>query len=412
MSEIELKKCPVCQKPLADDEYSQAVGELKTQLKNEFEKEYANSKKKYESEIKKLENEYEKEINDVKSHHDDQLEKLKKELTESNEKQITTLKEQYEQISKSTEKQYEDFKKKLEESHEKEILEKEKQFKELEKMQDKLQEQAEENAKINFENKLKKKETELQERELQIQRLNKKVDELGNQLSKTQSELKGEIGELNLYETLTNAFPDDSFKRQSRGQHSGDLFQTIRVGATKFDTQIIYDNKEDTTVTAKDLEKAKKYQNVHNTDFVLIVSSKIPKTYAKNGIYGIKDNIPIVHPSILVEVASRCRSQIISIAKISKSKKDREVKESKLFDYIMGREFTSLLTSIYQSNEKLRKLQEEEQKKHAKWWKDRQKHRDQLLKAYMEIATGVESITQHEPEIKTIKIPTKSSKNR
>lgn len=409
MSETELMnlKCPVCHKPLANDEYHYAMGELKNQIKKTLDKEYEENKKQFEEQIDSLKDKHLDEIKEIKQIHEDKITKLKQEFNESNKQQLDLLKEQYDEMTKNAEKQYEEFKKQSEESHKKEIGEKEKQLKELKEMQDIIQKQAEENAKLSFENQLKRKDADLQEREIQIKRLTQKVEELGKQLNQTQSELKGELGELNLYETLTSAFPEDSFKRQTRGQESGDIIQTIRTNNGILATQIIYDNKEDTTVTLKDIEKAKKYQNIHNTSFVLIVSSKIPKTYAKNGIYGIKDGIPIVHPSILVEVATRCRGQIMDIARISKSKKDREAKESKLFDYIMGREFTSLLSSIYQANEKLRKLQEDEQKKHHKWWKDRQKYRDQLLKAYMEISTGVESITQKESEIKTVKVQPK-----
>jgi len=231
----------------------------------------------------------------------------------------------------------------LKTNHKKELQQKEKEIKQLESDRKKFHQQGYEKATIDFERKISKKDKEILESEIQIKRLKNKVDELDNQITKTQSELKGEIGELKLYETLTNAFPNDHFKRQTRGQQTGDLFQTIRTKTGKLDTQIIYDNKEDTGITNKDIEKAKKYQQIHNTKYVLIVSSKIPKTYAPNGIYGKKEGVLMVNPKIIIEVATRCREFIIEISRISEGRKDREAKEAKLFDYVLSQEFTSLM---------------------------------------------------------------------
>ncbi|MCE2505575.1 MAG: DUF2130 domain-containing protein [Nitrosopumilaceae archaeon] len=182
------------------------------------------------------------------------------------------------------------------------------------------------------------------------------------------------------------------------------MFQTIRTKNGKLDTQIIYDNKEDTSITTTDLKKAKKYQKIHNTKYVLIVSTKIPKTYAPNGIYGRKDEMLIVNPKIIVEVATRCREFIIEIGRISEGTRDRKDKEAKLFDYVLSPEFSALMASVYQTNEAMRQLQDQEEKTHMRWWKDRKKLRDQLIESYMEIETGVESITQKKPDIEEMQL--------
>ena len=104
----------------------------------------------------------------------------------------------------------------------------------------------------------------------------------------------------------------------------------------------------------------------------------------------------IVNPRIIIEVATRCRDNIIEISRISKSKKDRESKESKLFDYVISQEFSSIMASIYEINDKMRKLQDQEERTHTRWWKERKMYRDQMIKSYMDIQAGVDSITQRE----------------
>jgi hypothetical protein len=78
------------------------------------------------------------------------------------------------------------------------------------------------------------------------------------QLVQSQSELKGEAGEIDLYFNLTQAFQQDFFTRQKRGTSMGDIVQRIRTAAGTIETPIVYDNKQADAVTNKDIEKAKK----------------------------------------------------------------------------------------------------------------------------------------------------------
>jgi len=383
------------------------MNELESKVDEKHQKQNLEYKKEFEEKLANIKEQHDKEKKELKQFHDNQLNEWEKAMEESRKKEMSIFKKEYESISKENKKQFDELVKHLKSDHKKELQQKEKEITQLESDRKKFQEQGYEKATVDFERKISKKEGEILEREIQIKRLKVKVEELDNQITKTQSELKGEVGELNLYETLTNAFPNDHFKRQTRGQQTGDLFQTIRTNTGMLDTQIIYDNKEDTTVTNKDIEKAKKYQQIHNTKYVLIVSSKIPKTYAPNGIYGRKEGVLLVNPKIIIEVATRCREFILEISRISEGKKGREDKEAKLFDYVLSQEFTSLMASVYQTNEKMRSLQDQEEKIHMRWWKDRKKLRDQLIQAYMEIETGVESITQKGLDLKKLKITSK-----
>ena len=125
---------------------------------------------------------------------------------------------------------------------------------------------------------------ELQERDLEIKRVNRDLEDL--RITKKQSELQGEAGELDLYATLTHEFPVDSFRRQKRGTSSADLIQQIRTSAGLLDMPIVYDNKAAIAVTIKDVAKAAKYRKVHGTAYVIIVSANLPKNSVPNGLYG------------------------------------------------------------------------------------------------------------------------------
>jgi hypothetical protein len=97
---------------------------------------------------------------------------------------------------------------------------------------------------------------EIQQKNIQLQRLNADLEKLKNETSRTQSELKGEAGEINLCSLLENEFKDDIFERQKRGSSSGDIVQRIKTTAGIIDTPIVFDNKESQNITRSDLEKS------------------------------------------------------------------------------------------------------------------------------------------------------------
>jgi hypothetical protein len=71
-----------------------------------------------------------------------------------------------------------------------------------------------------------------------------------------------------------------------------DIVHQIRTTSGEIlETTIGYDNKDAATITAKDIEKAKKDKESLGTDYFIIVSRNIPKENAKNELYREKDGL-------------------------------------------------------------------------------------------------------------------------
>jgi hypothetical protein len=145
------------------------------------------------------------------------------------------------------------------------------------------------------------KDIEIREKDEQIQRCKRTIEEMKEQMSPTQPELKGEVGEQKLLDDLKEAFPEDQFSRQTRGISEGDIIQHIRtVSGTLLKIPIVYDNKEVARVTKKEIEKQQYYKDHEGTDYLLIVCPNIPKNI-KNGILGKREGITLVRRDIVVE---------------------------------------------------------------------------------------------------------------
>ena len=72
----------------------------------------------------------------------------------------------------------------------------------------------------------------------------------------------------------------------------------------------VYDNKQAESVTPSAIIKAKKYQEIHGTRYVIIVSSMLPKRDVKSGLLGDRDSIYLVHPLIVVPFAKYLEMQL------------------------------------------------------------------------------------------------------
>lgn len=396
--EISQLKCPLCSKTLANQEYESAIKQLEQKLQQNFDEKNSDQTQQFELEIKKLKENYESTIKENTKIHQAHQEQLQKDIENSYKTQTELLQKNYDSILKQNEKQFSEIEKQLKVSHQKEIIEKGKEIALLRKEQDKFKKSAIAQASAIFAQKERELYQTIQERDVQLNRFSGEVESLKKQLQQSQSELKGEVGELDLYLSLTEAFASDLFRRQKRGQSSGDIIQQIRVGGKSLDTLIIYDNKAANTVTKKDIEKAKKYQKIHGTNYVVIVSANLPKNTVPNGLYGTREGILLVHPSIVTEVARQIRSGIIDVSKLSMGKEDQKSKQAKLYQYVMSPEFSMIIEDISSINEKLYSLQTKEEKDHSTLWKTRRDLYDQLVKSYNGFSSGIESITQTELE--------------
>lgn len=234
---------------------------------------------------------------------------------------------------------------------------------------------------------------ELKMRDKQIERLQLKTEELTTQLKRTQSELKGEIGEINLFEILTKAFANDQFTRQSRGISSADIVQQLRKdNGILIDSKIIYDNKNVAAIKSQDIDKMKGYMDDHNTDQAIIVARTLPKTEVKNGYFGQKDGVLLVHPDIVLEVVRLIRRELIKISDFSRGNTNQDVIHSKLFEYIRGAEFTNQVQKIYNLYKELSSIQYKEERAHNILWKDRKQLYETLKRVYLSISSSVESV--------------------
>lgn len=247
---------------------------------------------------------------------------------------------------------------------------------------------------------------ERKEDKIHLERLQKDFETVSDKFKKHQSELIGEVGEIKLLETLSDEFKEDSFVTQSRGTSEADIIQTVHHNGLPLDIRICYDNKQKTTVTKAHVDKCKKYQQIHNTKYVFIVSSILPKKDIPNLYYGMKDSVFLVHPLIILEIVKLVRNNLIEIYAKKTTQQNKDSKESELYEFITGHQFALKLSVLSNCYSKLDELLKSEINSHNRSWKQRRKALDELFRSKIDIEQEINVITGVDiEEIKVNNVP-------
>lgn len=445
-------KCPLCDNPLARGDYEKARTRLAAEAGTRADAQLKAALAKHERELSEMRAQHEREVESRKSAHEDQVESVRKEMSEmlserqqrltaEHKKEIREEQKRHKQaearalrdagaeakslklrigrlerekmasrssaerkLRKQHEREIAGLKKRLDQDaryaakrHSDEIRGRDKELRGLKKQVADSRAAAEASARESLGVELDSKNQQIREKDVQIRRAKDKIAELSKQLEQRQPELAGEAGEENLLQSLRRAFPDDTFRSQKRGESSSDLIQHIREGGIRPDTPIVYDNKASAAITRRDIAKAKKYRDTHDTEYSLIVSSSLPKS-SPSRLLGSDDGVMLVHPSIVTEVAATLRRGIIAIHKASESQHDRSTKEARLYEYVTGREFQDTVASLQASREELESLQTREEKQHGAIWTARKNLVEGLRKTEIGISGKVYGIVQGEAE--------------
>lgn len=327
------------------------------------------------------------EISELNSSHNKELKTITQELQNSFQTQLENIKKTYDEVRTQKQNDFNELLDRQSSKYEEELYEKDRQFQEVREGLKKYKVQAVNDARSIVQN-------EIDERETQIQRLRANVVSLTKDLTKTQSELTGEVGEINLLKKLQDAFHEDTFRRQTRGNSSADIIQYIKTSTGEQDV-IVYDNKESASVTKQDLEKAKRYRETYGTDDVIIVSRNVSKE-ANERLGKEQEKILILHPDVVVLVAKIIRKELIEISKQALSKKDLQTKRALLYDYIRSKEFSRNIESISECVNKLLKGQETEISTHKRWWKSEQALYGRIGEFRTNITSSIDAIVQQQ----------------
>lgn len=182
-----------------------------------------------------------------------------------------------------------------------------------------------------------------------------KVKQLEDMLKRgTTPQIEGFNFEEEFANQLKQKFPEDEIK--PTGHEKGDVIQLVQV-ETKEIGKIIYECKKTKTFENKFLEQIRQDKNRVLADYGVIVTWA---TKENNRSFWIDNDIIIIHPYGVLDIATFLRTLLLQMYSLKLSKSEFEAKSKAIFEFMQSEEFrTRIQNSIAESREAYEVLKKE-----------------------------------------------------
>lgn len=220
------------------------------------------------------------------------------------------------------------------------------------------------------------------------QRLHMKLQDLQRQLeAKTSNEL-GEGSEIDLFEQLKEAFPQDRIWRVGKGVNGADVIHVI-VHNGQDCGKIIYDSKNRNAWQNEFVNKLRADKIAEGADHAILSSNKFPKD--KREIHP-QDGVIVANPARVAALAEILRGQVLRMHALRASGQEREQKTLDLYNFITSEHFKQLIDQVEMQTAKMLDLDTKEQEAHRRLWDQRNKLIKSVQKARSDLSFEVDRI--------------------
>jgi hypothetical protein len=204
----------------------------------------------------------------------------------------------------------------------------------------------------------------------------------------------GEPGEVDLYERLSAAFPDDRVSRVVKGVPGPDvLVEVVHNGEVV--GKIALDSKVHARWQNKFTSKLRSDMLAEGADFAILSTSVFPKDAQQ---LHIQDGVIVADPARVPVLVHLLRSQIIDNHTLRLTTEARDEKADRLLDFIVSPGCRDLLDRIVKLTTDMANLDLKEADVHATTWKKRADLIRGIQNVHAEFAAAVSAIIAGEAE--------------
>ena len=198
----------------------------------------------------------------------------------------------------------------------------------------------------------------------------------------------GEPAEVELFDALVAAFPQDCIRRVAKGQPGPDVIcEVIEHGDAI--GKIVVDSKNYTRWSHKFTPKLRADQIAEDADFAILSSNVFPPKAQQ--LY-MSDGVIVAHPARVVVLVGILRALIVQTQKLKMSAEARNEKAGKLYALILSPVYSDMLDRMLKRIADLEALQADEQKEHERTWKKRAGHTDVIRAVIGDFSAAVAAI--------------------
>jgi len=405
-------KCPNCGTSI--DVQDILSHQLEEEIKQKYQSQIAEEKKKYETEFeslnkakqdfekkKKQENELfqerlESQLKEEKKIIEGKLKsKLKEEQSEQFEALQKELNEKSEQVKELNRSKAEIEKLKREKSELKEIAEA--------KAQKKLNETL-----VSEKEKIKKSEEEknelrFKEMQMQLEAQKKLTEEMKRKQEQGSMQMQGEVQELAIEEWLATQFPLDTIEEIKKGARGGDCLQHVNTRSAQNCGTIYYESKRTKDFQPSWIEKFKADIRDKGANIGVLVTEVMPSDMDR---MGLKDGIWICNYEEFKGLCAVLRESIIQLNNALSTQENKGDKMDMLYSFLTGNTFRMQVEAIVEGFTQMKSDLESEKRSMQRIWKQRDKQIEKVTANTIDMYGSIKGIAGNAIQsVKALELP-------
>jgi hypothetical protein len=226
--------------------------------------------------------------------------------------------------------------------------------------------------------------------------LQAKMKEMERALLKKTSQDLGEVAEIDLFESLRQAFPDDRITRVPKGQNGADVHHEV-IHKGKTCGTIIIECKNVKAFQTVFLSKLRQDQQACGAEHAVLASNVFPS--GKSDDLFIESDIIVVKPNRLTFVVALLRRGMITLHLQGLSLNERATKMSRLYKVITSERYGQQFRELEKLSTDIVALDSAEKKAHDTTWKKRGSLSTRMTNALVAIDSEIAVIIEgHQDE--------------
>lgn len=212
------------------------------------------------------------------------------------------------------------------------------------------------------------------------QKFQSKLQEAQRQLERERADHLGEGQEVDLYNELKQAFPQDTITRIGKGEPGADIRHEI-IERDKVCGTILYESKNSMQWRKGYATKLRRDQIAAKADHAILASVRFPEGSRE---LAVVNGVVVVNPRRVVILARLLRDSTLQIHKLHLSAAQSTAKRDELYKFMTSPRCEQMLAREGELTGALLELERTEQRQHEKTWKERGVMLKQLEKAQVE----------------------------
>lgn len=216
----------------------------------------------------------------------------------------------------------------------------------------------------------------------------KKIQELQKQLKEGKTpQIAGFDYEKEVQGMLSENFPEDRIKPTGK---KGDVIQFVVLSGNEIGS-ILYECKKTEKYSNQFIREIKRHQEIAKTDHAVVVTHALKEGKSR---FFIEENVIVIDPLGLLDVALFLRSSLIDIHKMKLTKEEAKKKGVQILRYMQSGDFRNNMIDTIEKSRQAYELLIKEVNNHKKGWVER-------IKIYAAIHENAQNVRKSIGEIIT-----------